>query len=68
MRRIDVLRDPLINQGTAFLPEERQRLGLTGFIPPRVERIEEQVARVLANVRAKSSPLEKFVYLASPPR
>jgi len=65
MRTIDILRDPLANKGTAFTPEERQRLGVTGLIPPRVETIEEQVARVLANVAAKPSAIEKFVYLAA---
>ena len=61
----DVLRDALRNKGTAFTPEERECLGLAGMLPPRVETIAEQVARVLANVRAQPSPMAKFGYLAA---
>jgi malate dehydrogenase (oxaloacetate-decarboxylating)(NADP+) len=64
MKAIDVLRDPLVNRGTAFTDEERTRLGVTGLVPPRVETLDEQVARVLANLRGKSSALEKYLYLA----
>ena len=65
MTGIDVLRDPLVNKGTAFTPEERQRLAVTGHLPARVETIEEQVARVLAHLRTKPSPIEKFIHLAA---
>ncbi|HSD41405.1 MAG TPA: NAD-dependent malic enzyme [Burkholderiales bacterium] len=64
MKAIDVLRDPLLNRGTAFTAGERARLGLTGLVPPRVETLDEQVARVLVNLRGKSSALEKYIYLA----
>jgi len=65
MTGIEILRDPLANKGTAFTLEERERLGLTGLLPARAETIDEQVGRVLANLRAKPSPIEKFVYLAA---
>lgn len=65
MRGIEVLRDPLINKGTAFTAEERQRVGIEGLIPPHVEAMEEQVARVLASLRATSAPLDKYRYLAA---
>jgi malate dehydrogenase (oxaloacetate-decarboxylating)(NADP+) len=65
MTGIEVLRDPLANKGTAFSLEERERLEVTGLLPARAETIGEQVARVLANLRAKPSPIEKFVYLAA---
>ena len=51
------------NKGTAFGVEERRRLGLEGLLPARVESLAEQAARVLANVRAKASPLDKYQYL-----
>lgn len=63
MAAIDVLRDPAINKGTAFSLEERRRLGILGFLPARVETIDEQVARVLLNVRAQPSPIERYVVL-----
>ena len=62
---IDLLRDPLANRGTAFVLEERERFGLTGLLPPHIETIEEQVARILANVRANGSALDRYVYLAA---
>ena len=45
--------------------EERERSGVIGLLPPRVETIDEQVARVLADLRGKPSALEKHIYLAS---
>jgi malate dehydrogenase (oxaloacetate-decarboxylating)(NADP+) len=62
---IDVLRDPLTNRGTAFSALERDRLGLTAWLPPRVETLEEQVARVLEVVRAKATPIDRYAYLAA---
>ncbi len=59
------LSDALRNHGTAFTHAERMRLALDGLLPPRVESLEEQAARVLANVRAKTSPIEKFRYLSA---
>ncbi|HYA59505.1 MAG TPA: NAD-dependent malic enzyme [Burkholderiaceae bacterium] len=61
----DALRDPLVNRGTAFTDAERYRLGLAGRLPPRVETIEEQVARVVQTVRAKSDSLERYSYLSA---
>ncbi|HYX65178.1 MAG TPA: oxaloacetate-decarboxylating malate dehydrogenase, partial [Burkholderiales bacterium] len=51
------------NKGTAFGAEERRRFGLEGLLPARVESLAEQAARVLANVRSKASPLDKYQYL-----
>jgi len=59
------LNDPFLNKGTAFTRDERLRLGLESLLPPRVESLQEQVVRVLANVRAKTNPLEKYVYLSA---
>jgi malate dehydrogenase (oxaloacetate-decarboxylating)(NADP+) len=59
------LSDPLHNRGTAFTHEDRLRLGIEGLLPPRVESLEEQAARVLANVRGKTSQLEKYRYLSA---
>ncbi|CAG9462641.1 unnamed protein product [Pedinophyceae sp. YPF-701] len=43
----DVLNDPLFNRGTAFLPCERERLGLRGLLPPKQSSLDSQVARFL---------------------
>ena len=60
-----LLRDPALNKGTAFTLEEREALGLKGFLPPRVHTMEEQVHRVLGNLRRKPNDLEKYIYLTS---
>jgi malate dehydrogenase (oxaloacetate-decarboxylating)(NADP+) len=58
-----LLQDPLFNKGTAFTEKERDALGLRGLLPPHVHSQEEQAARVLANLRRLTDPLEKFVAL-----
>ncbi len=42
-----LLRDPLLNKGTAFTEAERDTLGLRGLLPPCVLTMETQVERVL---------------------
>jgi len=61
----DVLSDPLRNKGTGFTRDERLSLGIEGLLPPRVESLEEQAARVAANLRAQASPLDKYRYLSA---
>ncbi len=60
-----LLFDPLINKGTAFSRFEREQLGLEGLLPPTVSTIEQQLARTYENFRAKTSDLERYIYLAS---
>ena len=59
------LDNPFLNKGTSYTADERVRLELDGLLPPRVESIEEQAARVVENVRAKSEPLERYRYLSA---
>ncbi len=65
MGGLDLLRDPLTNKGTAFSLEERKRLGLDAFLPPREEKIGEQVARVMGALRALATPMDRYRYLAA---
>ena len=60
---IELLHNPILNQGTAFTLEERELLGLCGLLPPRVNTQEKQAERVVANFRKKPNDLEKYVYL-----
>jgi len=62
---LELLRDPVLNKGTAFTEDERDALGLRGLLPPRVSTIEQQQIRVLENVRRQANDLEKFIYLAA---
>ncbi|MDX1416932.1 MAG: NAD-dependent malic enzyme [Candidatus Promineifilaceae bacterium] len=63
LKGIDLLRNAILNRGTAFTIEERTRLGLSGLLPPRVNTMDEQVLRVLDNFYKKTSDLEKYIYL-----
>ena len=63
LRGLDVLRDPILNKGTGFTKEEREALGLRGFLPPHVHTQAEQAARFLTSFRKLTDPLDKFVAL-----
>ncbi|HEU5162934.1 MAG TPA: NAD-dependent malic enzyme [Thermoanaerobaculia bacterium] len=60
-----LLLDPFTNKGTAFTDRERDELDLHGLLPPQVSTIEQQLDRVYGNYKATTSPLEKFVFMAS---
>ncbi len=60
-----LLTNSLLNKGTAFTERERDALGLRGLLPPRVFTLDEQVSRVLGNLRRKESPLEKYIFLTT---
>lgn len=60
---IELLHNPILNQGTAFTEAERQLLGLCGLLPPRVNTQEIQAQRVVTNFRKKPNDLEKYIYL-----
>src|SRR5579863_1402462 len=64
-RGLTLLRDPLLNKGTSFTEAERDELGLRGFLPAHVLSMEEQVARVLTNLRSLPNDLEKYIALNS---
>jgi malate dehydrogenase (oxaloacetate-decarboxylating) len=61
----DLLLDPAINKGTAFTLRERDELDLHGLVPPEVCTIHEQMERTYENFQAKTSSLERFIYLTS---
>jgi malate dehydrogenase (oxaloacetate-decarboxylating)(NADP+) len=60
---IDLLHNPMLNQGTAFTEEERERFGLRGFLPPRVITQEAQAQRVMENFHKRPGNIEKYVYM-----
>ena len=62
---ISLLRDPLANRGSAFSGAQRVQSGLAGLLPPRIETIAEQAARVLDNLRSKTAAIEKYLYLSA---
>ena len=62
-RGIALLRDPLLNKGTAFTEQERDTLGLRGLLPAHVLSMEAQAKRVMTNLRRLPNDLEKYVAL-----
>jgi malate dehydrogenase (oxaloacetate-decarboxylating)(NADP+) len=62
-RGVALLRDPLLNKGTAFSEQERDALGLRGLLPAHILSQGEQAARVLTHLRHLPDDLEKYVAL-----
>jgi len=60
-----VLNNSLLNQGTAFSIEERKRLGLLGLLPEKVETEDEQLQRVLFQVKSRANDLDRYIYLSA---
>ncbi|MFZ0503448.1 MAG: NAD-dependent malic enzyme, partial [Chthoniobacterales bacterium] len=63
LRGMDLLDTPLWNKGTAFSDNERVTLSLEGLLPPQIESIEEQSARAYEAYQAKTTDLERHIYL-----
>ena len=61
-RGLDLLHDPRFNKGTAFTEAERDLLGIRGLLPVHVQTQQEQLKRVLANLRRKPTPLERYIF------
>jgi malate dehydrogenase (oxaloacetate-decarboxylating)(NADP+) len=64
-RGMEILRDPRLNKGTAFTERERDALGLRGLLPPRVHTQDEQVDRVVGNIRKKATDIERYIFLVA---
>ncbi|CAH8648760.1 unnamed protein product [Schistosoma bovis] len=62
---IDVVRDPRTNRGTAFTLNERQLLGIHGLLPPSVLTLDQQVSKMMANLKNMNDNLQRYVYLTS---
>ena len=60
---VDLLHNPLVNQGTAFNYVERDKFKVRGLLPPAVSTQELQSQRIMRNFRKKSNDLEKYIYL-----
>jgi malic enzyme len=60
----DLIREPLLNKGTAFTPQERRAFGLEGLLPSRVNNMDQQAHRVELQLDAHRDPLDKYLILA----
>ncbi|MCC6780424.1 MAG: NAD-dependent malic enzyme [Hyphomicrobiales bacterium] len=59
----DLLSNPLLNKGTAFTNEERDLLGLHGFLPPHVGTLDDQIERRMQALRGFRTDFERYVFL-----
>ncbi|XP_044259511.1 NADP-dependent malic enzyme-like [Tribolium madens] len=60
---LDRLKNPKLNKGMAFTLEERQILGIHGFLPPRVKTQEEQLEHCRMCLERLDDSLNKYLYL-----
>ena len=65
LRGHDVLRDPLLNKGSAFTVEERDELALVGLLPPGYNTLDQQAERAFQILHAIDAPLAKYRELSS---
>jgi malic enzyme len=60
-----LLHNPSTNQGTAFDRAQRDELHLRGMVPYRVTTLEEQATAAIGQIRAKTTPMEQYIGMAS---
>lgn len=60
---LDRLQKPDLNKGTAYSAEERRALHMEGLLPPSVENLDAQVARVLEHLDHQHDDLDRYIYL-----
>jgi malate dehydrogenase (oxaloacetate-decarboxylating) len=60
-----LLREPLLNKGTAFSLEERASLGLNGLLPSEVKTLAQQADRAYGQYQRQPDDLAKNVYLTA---
>ena len=58
-----LIRNPLLNKGSAFTATERKDLNLRGLLPPAVSTLALQKKRSYQVFERKTTPLEKYIYL-----
>lgn len=57
------MHDGSINRGSAFTQAQRQQLGLEGLLPPGVDTLEMQVARVHTQLDMLDNDLQRYLFL-----
>lgn len=58
-----LLQDPALNKSTAYIQEEREKLGLVGLVPDVTESEDLQMRRVMQQLGHKTTDLERYIYL-----
>lgn len=58
-----ILHDSQANRGTAFTADQRKTAGLEGLLPPGVDTLEMQIARVHIQLDMLDSDLQRYLFL-----
>lgn len=58
-----LLHDPVQNRGTAFSEQARQQAGLEGLLPPGIDTLDLQIARVHTQLEMLDSDLQRYLFL-----
>ncbi|KAH7460399.1 NADP-dependent malic enzyme, chloroplastic [Phytophthora ramorum] len=58
-----LMRTPITNKGQAFSEEERTAFKLRGLLPVAITSIELETERAMMQLRRKTSPIEKYIFL-----
>lgn len=58
-----ILQDPLLNKGSAFTKEEREKYKLNGLLPLAVETLETQLLRINEQLEFITKPINKYIFL-----
>jgi malic enzyme len=61
----DLIRDPLLNKGTGFTPQEREQFGLHGLLPHEQNTMEQQARRNYNALHALEHRLDQYVSLTA---
>ncbi len=62
---VALLQNPYLNKGSAFSKEEREAFGLTGFLPVRINTLEDQAKRAYDQYLSHRTPLGQNTFLTS---
>src|SRR6202021_2002259 len=60
---LDLIRNPLLNKGTAFIDAERTAFALHGLLPPHIGTLDEQVARRVKALRSQPPGFQQYSFL-----
>ena len=63
-RGASLLHEPRLNKSTAFNKDEREAFGLLGLLPEGIDDLETQLRRAMAQLDAKTTDLERYIYLS----
>jgi len=61
----DLIREPLLNKGTAFTEDERERFRLHGLLPARQISMDMQERRILASLDRTPMPFDQYLKLSA---